>query len=361
MMSGSVLVTDGGRGASRSALATVRALATAGRSVTVTRSSARELAESSRHTSDSVVVPPAADTDAYREAIRALMRSGRHTHCFATSDDALFALDPVAAALVDKQKLHAKLLALGIATPSSRVFSSIEDVVDAGISAPIVIKPVSGSIPAMRADDSTLHEDLAAFAGPVVVQPFLSGTLEAVAGVVIDGQLLAAVHQSYIRTWPVACGTASAAITVEPDENREAQLLALLDGHSGIFQAQYVGGALIDINPRPYGSMPLALRAGVNLPAIVCDHTGSRGAAQPIQRARAIQRARVGVRYRWIEGDVRNLLSSVQGGSIGLMGAMLALRPHRGTAHSVVSMRDPMPTLARGGAMVRSRSPRRTP
>ena len=354
-MTGAVLVTDGGRGASRSALATVRALAGAGRRVVVTRSSAHELAASSRDASDSVVVPPAAETDAYREAICALMASGRYSHRFATSDDALVALDPVAAALVDKQQLHAKLTALGIATPESRVFSSIGELVAAGISDPIVIKPVSGSIPAMRADGSTPREDLAVFVGPVVVQPFLSGTLEAVAGVIVDDRLLVAVHQSYLRTWPVACGTASAAVTVDPDENREAQLLALLAGHSGIFQAQYLGGALIDINPRPYGSMPLALRAGVNLPAIVCDQARAQSVPE------LIQRATVGVRYRWIEGDIRNLVSSVRDGSVGLAGAAHALRPHRGTAHSVVSMRDPLPTIARVGAMARSASPRQKP
>ena len=46
--------------------------------------------------------------------------------------------------------------------------------------------------------------------GPVLVQPYLTAGIRAVAGVAWHGRLAAAVHQRYLRSWPPACGTSSA-------------------------------------------------------------------------------------------------------------------------------------------------------
>jgi len=345
----SVLVTDGGRGSSRSALATVRALGAAGYRSTVTTSFGSEFAASSKFASDVGSVPPARDFDAYRSAIRALMTSRGITTVFATSDDALIALDPIAAAFVDKNVLNTRLTEHGIGTPHTRHFATAKELLAASIDGPIVVKPVTGSAPAVRFEENSDAALLDAFEGPVVVQPFLTGAIESVSGVIWNSQLCAAVHQRYERTWPVDCGTASFATTTGPDIAREALLTSLLSEHQGIFQAQYVGGSLIDVNPRPYGSMPLALRAGVNLPAIVCElRAGDRETHEPIARAK------VGVGYRWIEGDLRSLISSRRSGSVGSLHLLGALRPHRGTAHSVFAGRDLRPLALRAATIARA-------
>jgi predicted ATP-grasp superfamily ATP-dependent carboligase len=173
--------------------------------------------------------------------------------------------------------------------------------------------------------------------------------------VVWNGALVAAVHQRYERRWPVDCGTASAAVTVEHDPSREAALLSLLGNHQGIFQAQYLGSWLIDLNPRPYGSMPLATKSGVNFPALVCSL-----AQGDIEVPREVQRGRTGVRYRWVEGDIRHLAARLRAGSIGPGEVVRALTPRHGTAHSDVSIRDPLPAMLRvrqilRGAMHRQR------
>jgi len=121
----------------------------------------------------------------------------------------------------------------------------------------------------------------------------------------------------------------------------EGRLRGLLEGHEGIFQAQFAGGYLLDLNPRVYGSMPLAVAAGANLPGIYSDLLrGSDEPAPPI-------RARPGVRFRWIEGDVRHLAWAVRRREMTMGQAVEALRPRRRTAHSTESLGDPLPMLVR--------------
>jgi hypothetical protein len=69
----------------------------------------------------------------------------------------------------------------------------------------------------------------------------------------------------------------------------------------------------------------------------------------------SIVRGRAGVRYRWLEGDVRSLLHEVRGGRLSAWAAVRRLAPHRGTAHSVESLRDPGPVLVRLVDVVRRR------
>ena len=119
-------------------------------------------------------------------------------------------------------------------------------------------------------------------------------------------------------------------------EERLAQLLA---GHDGVFQAQFAGNYLLDLNPRVYGSLPLAVAAGANLPAILCDLL--RG------HQTGLVRAREGVFYRWIEGDIRHAVNALKRGSAGPVAALRMLLPKRGTAHSTESLDDPRPVFER--------------
>jgi predicted ATP-grasp superfamily ATP-dependent carboligase len=234
------------------------------------------------------------------------------------------------------------------------VFRSSSELLDASgdLPYPVVVKPATkepGSLAAaFRADSPAAVE-----AGPrskavVVVQPFVPEPLWAVAGVVHEGRLVAAVHQRYLRTWPSACGTASAAVTAPPNREVEERLPALLAPYEGVFQVQFAGRFLLDVNPRIYGSLPLAVAAGTNLPAIWCDLVGGTGGGDA-----ATVRARPGVFYRWLEGDVRNLVEAARRGDVTPAAALARLRPRRGTAHSTEAIADPGPMLARLGYAVR--------
>ena len=121
-----------------------------------------------------------------------------------------------------------------------------------------------------------------------------------VAGVMSDEGLLAVACARYTRTWPAASGSASLSVSVEPPPGlvrRVEQLVAGI-GWQGIFELEFLdlgGGTLsaIDLNPRVYGSLALAIEGGANLPAIWCDLV--------LGRRPAFAAARAGRRYRWEE------------------------------------------------------------
>jgi hypothetical protein len=108
----------------------------------------------------------------------------------------------------------------------------------------------------------------------------------------------------------------------------------------GIFQLQYLAGSMIDVNLRCFGSLPLAVKSGVNLPTIYCDLVRGVGPDDVV-------RGRTGVRYRWPQGEVRHVRARLKDRSLGidLLDALLP-RPFAATG-SVFSLRDPGPFLAR--------------
>jgi hypothetical protein len=332
-------------GQSRAALAAVRALAAAGYRPAATTGARRSLASASRHCARRVTVPMVTEPGYSEESFARAVRDERDRHPYLTvlptSDAAVLALGAPSGHLVDKASLTAAAERVGLPTPPTRLFASREDLLDAarGLDYPVVVKPrVSRWAPFLAHAPGDLVE-AGERPGELVVQPYVGEGLCAVGGLMWNGDLLAAVHQRYLRTWPPECGTSSAAESVSPDGALEAKLAALLDGHEGIFQAQLAGPYLLDVNPRPYGSLPLAVAAGANLPGLYCDLLRGRPVA-PV-------RARAGAFYRWVEGDVRRLWWDVRRGRTRLWSALWELRPRRGAAHSTESLWDPGPMAAR--------------
>jgi predicted ATP-grasp superfamily ATP-dependent carboligase len=266
----------------------------------------------------------------------------------------LVALDQPGADLVDKATLAKRAADAGLRTPATHDFPTPDAVLASAddLDFPLVVKAAVKTRPsevASRVDSpAELSAAVERLSGPVVVQPFAVGAMRAVCGVLSHGRLLAAVHQRYVRIWPPDCGTASAAVTTPPDLDLEERLPRLLEGHDGVFQVQLIGDEVIDVNPRVYGSLPLAVAAGANLPAIA--HRATTGRVSP-----GIVRGAPGVRYQWLEGDLRAVVHGVRAGDLGLVAAGRALLPRRGTAHSVESLRDPGPGLARLADVLRRR------
>jgi predicted ATP-grasp superfamily ATP-dependent carboligase len=331
----------------------VRALAQGGYRPAVSTCGRLSVGAASRYCARRVRLP-AASSPGYAEALRHLAESGGYLTVLPASDVALVALGAPGAELVDKAILGKRAEEAGIATLPGRVFSCIEELHDAAheLTYPVVVKAVlksgHGDFQARRVDSPDSLRALDA-PGSLFVQPHVPDGLRAVCGVVWKGTFLALSHQRYIRLWPRRAGVGSAAVTVAPDQALEAQLLHLLGRHDGIFQAQLVGPYLLDVNPRVFGSMPLAVAAGANLAAIACD--AAAGTTRPLVRTRP------GVRYRWLEGDTRHLLDAVRDQDMSLAAALRELAPHLGTAHSLESLTDPGPALVRLAALARKARP----
>jgi predicted ATP-grasp superfamily ATP-dependent carboligase len=187
-----------------------------------------------------------------------------------------------------------------------------------------------------------VHDALAD--GEGLVQPYIPGALVSVAGISWEGELVCAMHQASIRIWPVPVGVSSYAETVPPNMELEQGVSCLLQsiGWSGIFQAQFIRSPngehyLIDLNPRIYGSLMLAIAAGLNLPGIWVDLL--------LGRRPDVGGYRVGVRFRQEEKDVRALARLLVKGRWSRR-ELQGLVPRRNTTHAVFSLRDPLPLLS---------------
>jgi predicted ATP-grasp superfamily ATP-dependent carboligase len=200
--------------------------------------------------------------------------------------------------------------------------------------------------------------EIAAAGGTPLIQEAVAGRLTAFSSVAAPGGLLLArVQQEAERTWPRALGCSVRARTVAVDEDLAARVAALLDdlAWTGLSEIQFLRGAdgvlrLIDFNGRFYGSLALALAAGPNLPALAAalatgrptDGLGGDGAP--------------GVRYQWLEGDLRAARERSRGLARDAAGC---LRYAVGARHSVWRASDPLPAARVALALLAERVPGR--
>ena len=178
--------------------------------------------------------------------------------------------------------------------------------------------------------------------GRGLLQEYHRGILTGLSGVFWKGKLAASVYQRALRTWPVDCGEMSYAVALPRDAELERGVTRLLTGigWTGLFQMQFVenveGRFLIDLNPRVYGSLALALASRQNLSAIWVDLLlGKIPVAAPYQ-------ADVSFRNEFL--DARALLAATRRTHRPRFSAALARTT--ATAHAYFQASDPMPLLA---------------
>lgn len=350
------LVVEEGR--ARGALAAVRALHAGGWTVGVGSPGARGLAAASRRASRRHDVPsPAAGVTAFVDAVRAAVVAGGYDVVLAAGDAELLALayaaERVGAALphpaydvllqaVDKLALSTAAAAAGLGTPRTALATPLELARWRGAA---VVKPrwhwrpdvpqASPRCEAVVVADGDAAADVAAvmraFGAEPVVQEHVPGDLMAFACVVADdGRLLGRVQQRASRIWPPGAGVSVRAETVAVDPVLEERVTALLSdlGWRGIAEVQLLcpprgEPMLLDLNGRVYGSLALAVAAGVNLPALAA-------AAAAGLHPEPSPDARVGCRYHWLEGDLRSIRAN------GALAALPALADARRWARSSV-------------------------
>jgi hypothetical protein len=346
-----VLVTDGVSGQNRSTLAAVRALAHAGFRSAVTVSGNRSIAAASRYC-DRVLVAPTVDDPGYADAIRAETAARPYLTVLPTSDAAMQALEAPGRELLDKQELAERARNAGLAVPPGQVFTDAASLcaAAAALDYPVVVKPTRRLLrrhqAAQRFDTPDQLRSVGDLPGPVVVQPAIDEEMHSVAGVMWRGELVVVIHQRHVRIWPRQCGDACYAVTTEPDLRLEKQLSTLLAGFDGVFQAEFAGPCLLDLNPRVYGSLPLAVAAGANPVDAWCRLLRGEEVT-PV-------RARPGVEYRWWEGDVRHLADRWRSGESSLVQCARALRPLGSPSSRAHTLRDPRPSLERWRYMSRA-------
>lgn len=254
----------------------------------------------------------------------------------------------------DKESLARLAGEAGLSAPAAvRIDHGDPSVAIAALSFPAVVKPVRSAV----AGHGGAHEvpNARTVATPAelthhvrsrpdvswLVQPLLEGSLIAVSGVTRAGEVVCTVHQRALRTFPRGCGVSAYAETVPRDErlDRGLRRLHAALGWTAMWEAQFLAGRdgahLIDLNPRPYGSLALALAAGVNLPALWVEALRG-GETHPADFL-------VGRRFRAEMRELGLLADAVR--SHDLVAAASILLPRPRTTHAVLAWRDPRPSL----------------
>jgi predicted ATP-grasp superfamily ATP-dependent carboligase len=354
-------------GVSRGTLAAVRALAQAGWTVSVGSPAQRGLAAASRAVKSRHDVPPAAlGRAAFLDAVRRAVEECHAEVVFGSGDvevltlsegrDGLQAVVPYAAhdvvvRALDKVLLLEAAAAAGFAVPWTRPAAQAEL---AEVDGAVVVKARSHSVPGRSRLEAVVCADaraarrrvaeIEAAGGEAVLQEHLAGPLSAYAALAApNGDVVAAMQQEAEALWPPGAGASVRARTVVPDAALAASVAHLLArlGWFGIAELQLIRRAhgdfvLIDLNGRFYGSLALALAAGLNLPAMwAALATGRRPQRAPD--------ARVGVRYQWLEGDLRRAGVERRGGLFRDVSSCFAYSI--GANHSIWQLSDPAPAI----------------
>jgi FAD-dependent urate hydroxylase len=339
----------------------------------------------SRAASQRIVTPhPLDDEEGFIAAVARAAGSERYAVLMPGSDASLLAIsrarDRLAPDLLlglpshevvlrslDKLELGSVASRHALASPSTRVCEDEADAIAAAgeYGFPVVVKPTCAIIERDGSrhqfggrhigDPAGLRRAVSECGGRCLVQRAESGPVLSFGGVFAGGRLLGEAVSRYWRTWYPEAGNVSYSETIDRPElaERVTGLLAEI-GWEGLFELEVIerGGqewAAIDFNPRPYGSLALAIGAGANLPAVWCSHLLGR---QP-----SPVRAQPGRFYRWEDADLRHALWQLQHGSIGAALGVMRVRPK--VVHPYLQARDPGPFLARAVFMARSVSSRR--
>lgn len=382
-----VLVTEGQE---RWVIAVCRSLATAGFTVTVAADSRPAVAHWSRFCARRLKVPPPqSDPGLFVDLLEAEVRSKPYTLLIPCGEASMRAIsearerlapllraslglppNEVVQAATDKLCLLEAARRSGLPCPESIICSGPQDGLDAAarLGYPVVVKPqtafveLHGGVAWRPSRMARTPQELApltqSFGSSYLVQRAQAGTVHSCSGVYADGEFLALSLARYIRTWPPEAGNAAFAetIAIPPDLPERVRVLLGSIGWQGIFELEFMrssDGAFttLDLNPRTYGSMALAIRAGADLPALWCEWLLG-GRPDPVF-------ARPGFHYRWEDAELRRLVWEIRRGS--LSGAAAVLRPRARTVHPHFRWDDPAPLFARGLYLVRGRLSRHAP
>lgn len=369
-----VLVTDAGQ---RASVAAIRALHSAGWRVSAVDHRPRGQGRWSRFVEQRHRVPdPARDSAAFAASLLDVLHENPQDVMLIGTDVTLLVASDHKSALeahvriglpraevvelsFAKDALAQAAREVGLSAPRSVVCSPTEQALEEArtLGFPIVVKPtatlhrVDGAIVRPRgtvvADERALMELLERWpASPaaVMLQEHQQGPVYSFAGTMTADGLIGVAFARYVRTWPAAAGNASFAVTVTPPNELCDRVTRMVErlGWQGIFEVEMIRRpddtfAVIDFNPRLYGSLMLACRAGAPLPVLWCESL----LGNPVRRSIAD----AGVGYRWEEGELRNLVTAARRGKASEVFAIL--RPRRSCVCAEFTVRDPGPLLAR--------------
>ncbi|HEY7510804.1 MAG TPA: ATP-grasp domain-containing protein [Vicinamibacteria bacterium] len=341
-----VLVTDGGE---RAALAVTRSLGRRGVSVVVGAEEPLSLAGASRHCARTVVYPsPDREPEAFRRFLRELVRRREVDAVIPVTDvttfavcrdehvlarDVAVAVPPLEAfeQVTDKACLVESARGCGIAVPRTHVLDGAAglDALAPGLQYPVVVKAARSRVPTAEGWlPTSVHyaRDEAELRRLYERTPYLAAHRSLLQSRVVGpgtglfalfdrGELVASFAHRRLREKPPSGGVSvlCESVPVEPPLREDARRLLGPLGWHGVAMLEYKrdGPAgtpnLIEVNGRFWGSLQLAVEAGVDFPWLLLQLALG-------WRLDAPRGFRTGVRNRWLLGDLDHLLLRLRPG-----------------------------------------------
>jgi len=343
----SVLVTDGEE---RAALAAVRSLGRAGYRVYACAGRDHSLAAASRYCQATATTPsPLVDARGYLEAVASLLERWKIDVLLPVSEQALRVLLParfqdhgvripfpshdVFALVSDKEELLRRCSRFDLFAPEQHVLRAPAqlEVIAPDLTFPLVVKPTRSVVAARTGsiktgvtyagDAAELRRGLASLpeaAYPILLQQRIVGPGSGVFLLVWDGELVASFAHRRLREKPPSGGVSVYSESVPADPALVDRGLRLLRdvGWQGVAMLEFKTDRstgrpyLMEINGRLWGSLQLAVDAGVDFPALL---VGCALGDKPVCSG-----YRVGLRNRWWWGDVDHLLARLRRSAVEL-------------------------------------------
>jgi predicted ATP-grasp superfamily ATP-dependent carboligase len=288
----------------------------------------------------------------------------------------------------DKARVLKAAGELGIPVPRQWIWRDLSEADTAAVppeAFPLAVKPTrsvgtsgrSGETPSVQYMESpAVLAEWAAQAGPesfpALAQERIIGEGVGVFLLVWEDELRAAVGHRRIREKPPSGGVSAVRESTDPDPElleRSLGLLGSMGWRSGVAMVEYKVRmdtgvpVLMEINGRFWGSLQLAIDAGVDFPVLLLE-AAQEGKGAPRGRG-SVVRGRPGVKTRWLLGDLDQLLLrlfrtpetlSLPPGHPGRLRAisefLADFRP--GVRLEVLRWEDPCPFLAEAATWLRA-------
>jgi predicted ATP-grasp superfamily ATP-dependent carboligase len=374
-----VIVTDGDE---RAALAATRSLGRSG-TVHVVAERRNSLAGMSRRATSRHAAPsPLADPGAFAAAVSNLAASTGADVVLPISDAACRALlsvrDHLAAAVLaappaeaysrisDKAVVAELAREQGIEIPPGAVATSEDDAVRIAVELgwPVVLKPVESvaserdggvrKVGVERVDDAeAMRKAWSCSVGTskALVQRIVPGWGEGVFVLRSGGETIAAFAHRRLREKPPGGGVSVLRESIALDRDLLRRVESVLDsvGFEGVAMAEFKCDErttwLMEFNARLWGSLQLALDAGIDFPRLLIESALGR-------RPEPVEQYQAGVRSRWLLGDVDHAIALARGGCdakgrSGLVAGLGVLLRSTGprSRFEVFRLTDPAPFL----------------
>jgi predicted ATP-grasp superfamily ATP-dependent carboligase len=345
-----VLITDGNE---RAALAVTRALGSEQVEVIVGAESQRSLAGSSRYCRQSISYPsPYQEPERFIATLMEAVRTHRVDVVIPLSDIAMHVLGPEKAQferythfpapspqafqeISDKYRLMQQALREGVAIPDTTFVPDgrVEGIAEGIVDFPVVVKPgcslvrsgnqwTKTSVCYAESPDELLrlYRERPYLRQPSLIQRRVIGEGQGLFVLMQEGTPLGMFAHRRVRERPPSGGVSVLRESIALPKSMVDATLKLLQGVKwhGVAMVEFKVDAatqrplLMEINGRFWGSLQLAIDAGLNFPLHLLNMAMGRGETIPENGYR------VGVKSRWLLGDLDQLVMRIRNGDRAL-------------------------------------------